>query len=336
MQKIRVLILCVAAVSGVRAGAQGCLTQAKMPAAQRDALADAALGVATAVQAGDAAKVRAAYAANIPVDGDATAYLVTSTAGRLAGASLRVVQLYVLDATARKDASGSAEFSCALTGSTGETDFSINGLPPGMFAFAMVEAGQGSGAGAQAWVLSMLLEQVAGAWKLAGLAGHARAIGGHDGLWYWNAARASVAAKKPWAAYVQFAAAYALLQPVNYVTTSHLDKLANEQKAAAPGELANGVSADTPYVLVGKGAEFRYTDLGAAGSDDGKRLLLTVHVKADSTADAGAARARNLAAAAALVDAHPELRGVVNNVTVLSDVAGQLPFATQYNMTEIP
>ena len=309
-----------------------------MSAAQRDGLADAALALASAVQAGDAAKVGVAYASNIPADDAANAYLVRSTSARIMGQSLRVTQLYLLDASAHKDVSTSAEFACPLANSTSEADFSINGLPAGHYGFAIVEA-SGSGTAAQPYVLALLLEQQAGSWKLAGISGHTRAAAGHDGLYYWTTARTRAAAKQPWAAYLLYSEALSLLQPVNYLVSTHLEKLTAEQHTAAPPELANGISADTPYVLASKTkppAEFRFTDISTTGSDDGQRLLLTLHMQADSTADGPAARARNLAAATAFVDAHPEVRSVVAGVTVFADVQGQPPFATQHTITEIP
>ena len=66
-------------------------------------------------------------------------------------------------AIARGGDTSDADFSCPLMGTTSETDFAIGGLPPGLYVFAMVEA-----TGDQPWLLSFLLQQDGGAWKLAG------------------------------------------------------------------------------------------------------------------------------------------------------------------------
>ena len=254
---------------------------------------------------------------------------------------MRVAQVYLLDASgAKTSAATTTDFSCALNGTTSEADFSIGNLPVGVYGFAMVEAAGGQ----QPWVVALLMQQQGGGWKLAGFSSHARAVGGHDGLWYWTAARAKAGAKQNWAAYVLYGEAFALLQPAAYMSSTHLDKLSTELRGAAPSELQNGVSGETPYVLTAKGgAEFRFTDISAAGSEDGARLLLVLHYAPSAPAGAGpaiadpvAARARNVAAASAFFAAHPEVRGVVQGVTVFADVAGGLPFATQHGVGEIP
>ncbi len=303
-----------------------------MPAAQRDTLAEAALAIATTVRGGDVAQVRALYDASPHEDAVGTQFQLGGLAAATAGGLLRVTQLYLLDATARKDTTTSADFSCALTDSTAETDFSINGLPAGTFAFAMVE----SAGGAQPWLISLLLSQsnATSPWRLTNFFPRPRTAAGHDGLWYWTTARERTKAKQPWAAWLLYGEAVQLLQPAAFVSSTHLDALLAERHSAAPPELGNGVSADAPYVLVSKG-EFHFTDVSVARSDDGQRLLLVLHLRAESVADAAAARARNLAAATAFVDAHPEVRSVAQSVTVFSDAPGAPPFATQHGMTEI-
>ena len=82
----------------------------------------------------------------------------------MGNAELRVTQIYELDASSRAaDDTSDADFSCALTGTTSETDFAISGLPRGLYGFAMVEA-----TGDHPWLLSFLLRQDDGVWKLAG------------------------------------------------------------------------------------------------------------------------------------------------------------------------
>lgn len=314
--------------------AEVCTTQAKMATAQRDALADAALSLATAVQANDAAKVRAATVAEYAADFSASEFLIRATSPKIAGETLRVTSVYGLDATMRKPGdAGEAEFTCPLSGTTLETDFSIPNLPPGSYGFAMVEA---SG-GAQPWLLSFLLRQDGGTWKMAGFYPHARTAAGHDGLWYWNEARASAKAKQQWAAWLLYGEAYALLRPVNFMDSSHLDKLVAEQHGVTPPELSNGVSKETPLVIKGaNGDEFHFTGLGTDRSDDGTHVNVILHMRSDS-ADAAAARTRNEAAAAAFVKAHPEVRKDFQGVWVFAETDAQTPFViTQREMGQIP
>jgi hypothetical protein len=196
----------------------------------------------------------------------------------------------------------------------------------------MVEA---SG-GARPWLLAFVLRRDAGVWKLAGFSAHARTAAGHDGLWFWMQARARTAAKENWAGWALFGEAYELLRPASFMTSTNLDKLLAEQRAAAPAELADGIGPTNPMVLKGAGgAEYRFTAIGAEGSDDGKRLNLMLHVGVESIGAAVAAKAFNAAAAKAILDAHKELRQGFDGVWVFAEAAGQPPFATELTMGEI-
>lgn len=323
-------------MSGVVARAQtepgaGCTTQATMSADLRQGLADAALALASAVKANDTARVQAMSAADIASNFNPTSYIVHDTSAAIGADTLRVTHLYRLDAGGRRAGDPSeADFGCPLTGTTDEVDFAIPGLPPGVYAFVMVDAD-----GARPWLLPFLLEQQGSAWKMAGFYPHARSAAGHDGLWYWTTARADAKAGKKWLAWVLYGEADQLVRPANFVTTTHLDQLRGERRNNAPPELSDGISADTPLVIKGKdGSEFHLTALGSAGTDDGKGLDLVLHYSANSVADTSAP-ARNTAAAAALLAAHPELREGFSGVSVFAEAPGQPPFATEQTMAQI-
>ncbi len=318
------------------AAAQTCTTQANLAAEMRSGIADAATVLAAAVQAKEPAKVQAMTIAEYATNFSATNYLIENTAPRVAGDTLHVTQVYALDAKGRRAGDPSdAEFSCALSGSTSETDFSIGALPPGFYAFAMVAA-QGS----DPWLLAFLLRQDSGVWKMAGFYPRARQAGGHDGLWYWKAARDDAQAKQLWPAWLFYGEADNLLRPANFVTSTNLDKLRQEEHAATPPELADGISATTPLVLkAADGAEFRYTGISAEGSPDGRKLILVLHFTVDASApvaDAAAARARNLAAAKTLLDTHKELRPLFSGVSVFADSPGHGTVATEQSMSDVP
>jgi hypothetical protein len=313
--------------------AQSCTTQAKLNGLVRTSVADAAMALALDVKADSVAKLKAEaieeYAANFT----AANALIDHTAAKLGGDTLQVTQVYLLDARNRKSTDqGDAEFNCPLADSTAETDFSISGLPPGMYAFVMVE-----GTGNNAWLISMLLRQDAGHWKLAGLYPHARKAEGHDGVWYWTKAREAAKANQIWYAWLLYGEADQLLRPANFVGTTNLDKLHSEQRTATPPELADGISAENPLVLKGAGAaQFRLTSVSSEGSEDGSRLNLVLHYVPDAALVGGPqAMAQNAAAAGALLNAHKELRDGFDSVIVIAEVKGQSPFVTEQKIDEI-
>lgn len=314
------------------AEAQSCTTQAKMSADLRNTLSSAAMALATEVKANDADKLQAATVQEYAQNFGPTGYVVRTTADKLTGDMLQVTQLYELDARDRKAGDTSeADFTCALTGTTSETDFGIDGLPTGLYAFAMVEA-----KGDRPWLLAFLMRQTGTEWKMAGFYPRARMAAGHDGLWYWTTARADAKAKQLWLAWLLYGEADELLRPANFVTTTNLDRLRSERRAATPPELDNGISADTPLAIEGaNGAQFRFTAISAEGSEDGKRLNLVLHLKTDWIDDPVAARARNTAAAKALLDKHKELRTGFDGVSVFAETAGHDPFLTQQTMVQL-
>ena len=323
------LVLCLAGV----AGAQTCTTQAKMPAELRTPLSDRVVELGADVKANASVRIEAETVAEVAQNFAAVAYLVRTTSTKLSGDTLQVTQLYKLDASSKQAGDNSeVDFACSLAGTPNEADFDIPALPKGVYAFAMVEA-----RGDRPWLLSFLLQQQGDAWKLAGFYSHATTAAGHDGLWYWNAAREAAKAQQLWRAWVLYGEADQLLTPAPFVDSTHLDKLRSEQHAATPPELSAGISPQTPMVIPGAaGADYRFTSISSDASDDGTRLNLMLHYTADAQPDANLARARNIAAAKALLTAHKELRQGFDGVWVFADTAGQPPFGTEHKMTEIP
>lgn len=303
-----------------------------MTAEMRQSLADTALGIATAIKSNDTARVQSMSAPEIASNFDSTTFIIHQTSTAIANDTLRVTQLYRLDASSRKpNDSTSADFGCALAGTNSEVDFSIPGLPPGVYAFAIVEAD-----GDRSWLLPILLVQQGTSWKMAGFYPHARTAAGHDGLWYWTTARTNAKAGKKWLAWVQYGQADQLLRPANFVSSTHLDQLRSERRTNAPPELSEGISTETPLVIKAKdNTEFHFTSIGSTATDDGKSLNLVIHFQAASLPDAGAANARNTAAASALLTAHPELREGFTAVSIFAEGQGQTPFITAQNLAEI-
>jgi hypothetical protein len=313
------------------AAAQTCTTQAKMADDVRSSLADQALAIALDIKANNGSKIQAESGAALAGNFAQTAYLLRTTSEKIAADSLAVTQIYLLDAS-KVSGGGEVDFSCPLAATASETDFTFSTLPAGTYGFAMIEA-----TGLRPWLVSLLLEQQGSAWKLAGLYTHARSVAGRDGLSYWSAAREAAKAKQLWRAWLLYAEADSLLAPAPFIDTTHLDKLRTEQRDAMPPELADGISAQTPLVMKdAKGESVAFTSIGPDSSEDGSKLRLALHYRAQPLADPAAARARNLDAAQTLLDAHKELRTGIDTVFVFADVVDQPPFATEIPLSQIP
>jgi hypothetical protein len=250
----------------------------------------------------------------------------------------------VLDASnLKRNPDGSAlnaQFFCSLNRTTMEAEFDIPALPPGRYAFVIVNMVPPPGPNSAApWRLSFLMRQEPpgqGSWLLAGFYPRAMTAAGHDGLWYWIQARQMARDKQSWNAWLYYREAQKLLQPADFVLSTHLDKLHNEAGTAAPPALSDGISVDTPLVVKGAdGAEFHFTSLDADDSQSSSSLDLTVHFRADPLPDPAAARKRNDSAASALLAAYPELRKPFHTVRVISEAQGQNPFASEQPVSEI-
>jgi hypothetical protein len=330
----------LAAASPV-ARAETCTTQSALAEAERNAIADAAGTLAAMVQANNAAALRAVVVAEVAKDFNSLQYLVGTTAPRLADGVATVDQVYLLDATSlKRNPDGSApgaEFYCSLNRSTMETEFSIPALPPGKYGFAMVTVAPPPDAAKPApWHLSLLMRQEQGKWLLAGFYPRPMTAAGHDGLWYWTEARQLVTAKEPWNAWLYYQAAQILLQPADFVISTHLDKLRTESAAAAPPALSEGVSVDAPLVVKGPdGVEYHFTGLGVDDSLMQPSLDIAAHLHVEPEPDPGAARKRNAAAASALLAAYPEMRKPFHGVWIFAESPGQNPFATEQPIADI-
>ena len=314
--------------------AETCTTQSQMQAAERDGIAAAARTLAAALQANDAASIKTRSSVELAGNFAGLASLTGDTAPKLKGAALAVESVWLLDATSLKpNSDGSAatgQFFCTLNQSSAETDFSIAGLPAGKYAFAIVNA-----AGPNPWRISMLLRDESG-WKLAGLFPKAATSAGKDGLYYWTTARSMAKQNQPWNAWLYYQQAAALLQPVGFVSSSHLEKLQTEASTAAPPVLQKGVSVDQPLVLrATDGTEYRITGFGFDDSSSKEKVDLVVHLKVDTPGDAAATRKRNSEAARTLVLAYPELRSAFHGVWVSSESPGASPFATEEPMENL-
>ncbi len=259
-----------------------------------------------------------------------------STAEKVRGGTVTVEQVYLLDATQlKRGADGSmpdAQFFCSLNKSLAEADFSISGLAPGRYGFAIVSVTDTS----SPWRLSFLLRQDQGQWTLAGFYPKPMTAAGHDGLWYWTQARTMTAQKEHWNAWLYYQQAQGLLTPVSFVQSTHLEKLRTEASAAAPPALSEGVSAESPLVVKGPdGVEYHFTALGVDDSLAKDKIDITAHLKVDQLGDPVAARKRNSDAMVALLAAYPEMRKPFHGVWMVAEVPGQNPFATEQAMSEI-
>jgi hypothetical protein len=308
-----------------------------MQTAQRDALVSAASSVAQMVAVNNAEAVKAKTIAQYAQDFSGIANTIRDAAPHLNGASFVPETVWLLDASGNKQgADGSApdaQFFCTLNrGGSPGTSFLIPSLPPGKYGLVVMDT-----AGiTEPWQVAVLMKESApGTWQLGGLFPRATTAGGHDGLWFWKTARDYAAKKQPWNAYVYYTEAEQLLRPVSFLTSAHLDLLQGERNKSAPAALSGGLGPGQPLVIGNGTGEVRVTAIGAEKAP-GAGVDLLIHIAAqDALADPVASRARNAAAAKAVVKQYPELRSAFHGVWVVADLPGGGNYVSEEPMTSL-
>ena len=95
------------------------------------------------------------------------------------GGQPTITGTYLLDASQAKATLPRADFYCGIYNSADRIGFFIPNLPPGRYAIVLQKVD-----GKDPITLTLILQEMAGAWKLAGYYPRLDSLGGHDGQWY--------------------------------------------------------------------------------------------------------------------------------------------------------
>jgi hypothetical protein len=305
-----------------------CITQSQMTAEQRGSLQLASMTLASHVQTGDTAAVRAQTLATVAAQFDGIANSIEGVEPPIQHATLTVNELYLLDATDLK-AAQEAEFFCGLASSTLTVEISIPDLPPGKYALAVVHATGVKNPQALSMVLANDPANSA-TWKLAGFFVRPMTMGGHDGVWFWKQARDYAAKKQVWDAYFYFQTALFLSDPVDFLSSPNLQKLQREAEGSRPDGLPGG----EPMHLTAGAQTFNVTHLHTGELSD--QLDLVVNYDTTPSQDPVAARAQVTEVMQALLSQHPELKSAFHGLWVYADTPNnQHPFALELPMDQI-
>jgi hypothetical protein len=177
--------------------------------------------------------------------------------------------------------------------------------------------------------LSWFLLQKNGDWQMAGFFVKPLLIAGHDSLWYWTRARAFDQKNQKWNAYFYYTTAAYLASPVDFLTSTNLEKLIQETGNARP----EGLPGAQPMVVAEGNQTYSINDLHTDGSLGG--LDLVIRYAAPSVGDPVATRARNLEVMKATLAAHPELREGFHGLWVFAEAPPERPFGNELAMSDI-
>jgi hypothetical protein len=247
---------------------------------------------------GDVAGLKANAIPAITADFSSIEQAVVTNKPYFAEGQASITGTYLLDASQSKAPLARADFYCGIYNSPDRVGFSIPNLPPGRYAVVIQKVN-----GKDPITLSLVLQDVSGAWKLAGYYPRLDAIGGHDGDWYLTKAREFKAKGDMHDAWFYYLTAWDLTAPVNFMGTPQLDKIATEMQSARPSDMP---SQQAPLSLSANGKVFKVTELAAVPVDN--KLDLRIRYENANANNSQVAFQDNMAVIKAVVVKYPELR----------------------------
>lgn len=318
--------LCLGVLVPASYGAN-CTTQSQMTAAERNALTNAARTMMADVQSMNVDALKASTLPAVAADFSGIAGSVQALAPAVQKATITVDDLYDLDASTDQPNEPNTQFFCGSP----VVVLNFSGLPPGHYALALLHA---TGVEKPQQMALILAQDADKRWLLAGFFAKPMTEAGHDGLWYWVAARKYAQANGKWSAWFYYRIAANLLDPLDNLSSPNLQKLQQETNDVKPANLPG----DQPVTLNADGSAFQLsavditTEFGA--------LDLDVHYVPDATQaaelrDPPAARKQVVQVMNALLAQHPELHDAFHGMWVHADQGNVSLFALELPMEQI-
>lgn len=285
-----------------------CTAGGEMDAATRASLGQAARQFFDMASRGDVFSLRQQSIPLVSSNFSAIEATVIQQKPLFAGAQADVRATYLLEADGTQPIP-SARFYCGVYGSSSFASFVIPNLPPGQYAIVILDIATTEGP----YELTTVVQQDAGAWRLAGYYSRPTTWDGHDGNWYLQQARQYASREQAHNAYLYYLAALELFPPVKFMSWPALDKIYEEARQAVPSDFP--VSGPVTMALNGKS----YTISQIFPLEEATGLVLVVRYQSGDVSDTAAALNDNMNVIQGLVAKYPELResfaGVVARAT---------------------
>jgi hypothetical protein len=208
-----------------------------------------------------------------------------------------------------------AEFLCGVFGASGQTKnsavFVLNNLPPGKYGIAILDVNGSQAAMTTTMTLTLVLQQSAADWKLAGFFAKSSQASGHNAAWFTERARNFKAKAQNRDAWLYYREAIALSAPVDFMSTLATDKLYDEAQAIQPADMPANGNTNTIDLSAG-GKTFRLTEIFLRGvgnnNDKDNDLDVEVNYQAADVSDTARTFQENTTVIKALVAKFPEFR----------------------------
>jgi hypothetical protein len=309
------------------AKAASCKTQSQMTAAERDALSNAARGIVGQAQSGDIQALRQNTTPAVAADFAGIASSVDTLKPLVQHAAITVDSLYALDSSTDIAGAARTDFYCG----TQVVVLNFTDLPPGSYALAILHA---TGVPKPQQISLILSETAEHRWMLGGFFSKPIIEAGHDGLWYWVAARGYAQRSMNWDAWFYYRVAAYSLQPVDFLSSPNLEKLQHEADHVHPDSLPG----TKPLMLSARGSVFQVTTIDTTVLFG--PLDLEVHYVPDTAQTAElrnpqTARKQVTEVMMALLALHPELHDAFHGIWVQADQGSTSVFSLELPMDQI-
>jgi len=310
--------------------AASCKTQSQMAATQRDALSNVARSLMSEVQTGNIQALRQNTLPAIASDFGGIESTVEGLKPLIAGATITVDNLFVMDSTAEAAGSPRTDFFCGSP----VVVMNFTDLPPGVYALAILHA---TGVPQPQQVTFVLAETADHRWLLGGFQPPKPMLeAGHDGLWYWTAARKYAQKNQNWGAWFYYRTAAYYLSPVEFLSSPNLEKLQKEEDKVHPDGLP--ATATTPLMLNAQGNVFRVTTVDTSttfGALDLEIQYVPDEGQVAQLRDPPTARKQVTQVMTTLLAQHPELREAFHGIWVHADQGSVSLFSLELPMDQI-
>ena len=222
-----------------------------------------------------------------------------------------------------------AEFFCGVFGANGNTansaGFVLPNLAPGSYAVVILDISGAKGP----YLLSQILQQLGGSWKLAGYYAKSAQVGGHDAEWYAQKATEFKQKGQLHNAWFYFLEARDLAAPVPFMSTLKLDKLYEQAEQSKPSDMP--VDKQVTITLGARAIKL----LTAFPIVDDNQLALVVKYEAADVSNTGQTALDNIALIRDLVTKYPELREGFSEIVIRAVAPSGQDYGTAMAMKEI-
>lgn len=302
------------------------MSQAEMPATDRDQIAAAGMQLAVQIEGQDFTALQAALLPSVAGDWDGIRAAAERAGTLVKGGQIQIRNVYLLDGTSIT-APADTQFFCS--DKTGELTVTLNmrSLPSGRYAVVLADSIGAPLAGQLGFILAW--DKASSAWKLGGLNARPGAFDGHDGVWYWTRAREVSKADLPWSAWYCYEAARYLLVPVDFLSSPNLEKLNREQD-----QLKNSPREAFPFTLTDGPRTWKIDNIRLDTTLNEPDLGVTYETM--GVTDPAAARTEAVAVLGALIKVHPGIKENFHGLWAYAMKDGQRTFAIELPMAQIP